>query len=70
MAHNLIKRFAAMQFQVADKDKSGSLNLREFLNIYAFVREQAPKKAQIVDQVYLAPSSAYRTSQLTPLARP
>ncbi len=41
MQESNIRRLAQMQFHVADKDRSGTLSLEEFLVIYAFVREQA-----------------------------
>ena len=36
----LINRLAMMHFQEADADKSGSIDLQEFLNIYAKLKKQ------------------------------
>ncbi len=41
MKDTLVKRLASMQFDVADKDKSGSLGLEEFLTVWGFIKKEA-----------------------------
>jgi hypothetical protein len=40
----LVKRIASMQFDVADKDKSGSLGLEEFLSVWGAIKKEAKGK--------------------------
>ena len=40
MAESNVRRLASMQFQAADRDKSGTLSVEEFLQVWAFIREQ------------------------------
>jgi len=40
----LIKRLAQYQMNAADKDKSGSLDFDEFLQVYAFIKAEVGKK--------------------------
>ncbi len=40
MAESNVKRLASMQFQAADKDKSGLLSVEEFLQVWSFIRQQ------------------------------
>lgn len=52
MAHRMEKgnigRLAAMQFQVADKDKSGTVEFEEFTYIYGFLKREADAKGRSV----------------------
>lgn len=41
MQEGNIRRLARMQFDVADKDKSGYLDEDEFLQVYDWLKEQA-----------------------------
>lgn len=43
MQENNVRRLAQMQFQVADRDRSGTVNFDEFLIIYAFIKAEANK---------------------------
>lgn len=42
----VIQRLTKYQFAIADRDKNGTLNLEEFMTIFAFIMEQCPKGSQ------------------------
>ena len=43
MQENNVRRLAQMQFQVADKDHSGTVGFDEFMQIYSFIKAESNK---------------------------